>query len=975
MIKVSPELKAEAFPIAIIIVFFIVFFWPAIFSDMCFVSGDSLFYSYPMREAAWNMIRGADLPLWTPHILSGYPLLSMSQLGIGYPLTWGYLFLPGYIAEEIYVLAPYILTPAFVYAYLRTIDRSRLAALLGGLSFTYSGIMVSSLGQTAMFTNAVMWLPLMLIAIERSRTGRLFLCLAGSGAAYTMCVMTGLGQGFLYVALIAVGYGAFLSLAPKAEFPVASSEYADPGKDGIIRLSRLFRLKPLIVSLGGVAIGAGLGAFQILETMFAQRLSLRREMTYEFFSVGSFSPLTAWQSFSNPIYHYNHELTGYLAPLAAVFALIAIIAATRSPEVRFRVLFWVLVAALGLILMMGAHTPIYRLVYQIPLVNLFRNPRRHAFELTFAVSALAAFGWDVAAGFLTRWQINKDPKMLWRWRNDLIGAALMAGSVVAMSLLMWRASYPVRTGVATWPIGLSETTLGRAKIAYTLLLLVTICWGWRKVRPAVRAALLAVIIVVACFWEPYLMASNWWFTLNKPASHFTQVPPPSRFLEERAPEEGRVYTSSVPWDNPDMRWHETHNLTARRGFHNAAGYEPLLTQRYGLAFGSAASDYITPRFDAPNDLRILDPRWQTLDLLNVRYLIQPGPPQGWAEKDGARFASADAYLNLSPGSSRLLTGASAVVDTLTLVTVTTNSTQLPQGAIVSRVVIHTVDGRSIEREIKAGVDTAEWAYERADVRPVIRHSLPRVFASVPGDNANSFPALRYWTKFDLGEKTEVDRVELKSVAEGVTLIVLKATIYDSSGTGAFPLIQRLPEHWRKTYDRNNVQIYENARALPRVWLVPQVEIVSAEEALRRIRGDSEKPFNPRETALLESPSDSTSDFIKNTWIDLPHGDFKTPAEARIVDYEPNRLAIEFVADKRAALVVSEVNYPGWEATIDGQPATILPADYLLRGVIVPEGKHRVEMRYTAPGARRGAVISMLTLLAIAFGAVMWKIKQ
>src|SRR5262249_49543476 len=131
----------------------------------------------------------------------------------------GYLFLPGYIAEEVYVLAPYLLTPAFVYAYLRTVNRSRLAALLAGLSFTYGGMMVSGLGQTAMFSNAIMWLPLMLIAIERARTGRFLLCLAGASAAYALSVLTGLGQGFVYAGLIAVGYGAFLSLfiAPPSE--------------------------------------------------------------------------------------------------------------------------------------------------------------------------------------------------------------------------------------------------------------------------------------------------------------------------------------------------------------------------------------------------------------------------------------------------------------------------------------------------------------------------------------------------------------------------------------------------------------------------------------------------------------------------------------------------------------------------------------------------------------------------------------
>ena len=373
-------------------------------------------------------------------------------------------------------------------------------------------------------------------------------------------------------------------------------------------------------------------------------------------------------------------------------------------------------------------------------------------------------------------------------------------------------------------------------------------------------------------------------------------------------------------------------------------------------------------FSAPHDPQVLDPRWLAPDLLNVRFIIQssprlslqPGQPneRRWTEKEGVRFASADAkQFDLAPGSLAILAGPSVEVDTLSLVTVTANSTLLPQGAKMADLTVHTADGRRIEREIKMGIDTAEWAYERADVKAVIRHSQPRIYARVPGDSDNSFPALRYWTKFDLGEKVMVDHVELKSVADVAALVVFKATSYDSSSDEVFLLSRRPPAHWRQVYDQDEVQIYENPHALPRVWMVPRVEVVSAEDSLRRVRGESRQPFNPREIALLELNGQSR--------LDLPQGDFKAPAEARIVSYEPNSLTVETAADKSAVLVISESNYPGWEATIDGQPAEILYANYLLRGVIVPEGKHRVEMRYTAPAARRGAIISTLTLLALA----------
>jgi uncharacterized membrane protein YfhO len=65
------------------------------------------------------------------------------------------------------------------------------------------------------------------------------------------------------------------------------------------------------------------------------------------------------------------------------------------------------------------------------------------------------------------------------------------------------------------------------------------------------------------------------------------------------------------------------------------------------------------------------------------------------------------------------------------------------------------------------------------------------------------------------------------------------------------------------------------------------------------------------------------------------------------------------------LVASEIHYPGWEATVDGQRADLYAADYLLRGLVLPAGAHRVEMRYTASAARTGAFISLACLLLVA----------
>src|SRR5688572_12009604 len=112
--------RADWAALGCIALFFALFFARVLLGGRFIITGDAFDYTYPLRTVAWEMIRAGELPIWTPHILSGFPLLA-TQLALGYPLTWGYLFLPPHWAEQIYVLAPYLLTPAFTYAYARQI--------------------------------------------------------------------------------------------------------------------------------------------------------------------------------------------------------------------------------------------------------------------------------------------------------------------------------------------------------------------------------------------------------------------------------------------------------------------------------------------------------------------------------------------------------------------------------------------------------------------------------------------------------------------------------------------------------------------------------------------------------------------------------------------------------------------------------------------------------------------------------------
>jgi len=63
------------------------------------------------------------------------------------------------------------------------------------------------------------------------------------------------------------------------------------------------------------------------------------------------------------------------------------------------------------------------------------------------------------------------------------------------------------------------------------------------------------------------------------------------------------------------------------------------------------------------------------------------------------------------------------------------------------------------------------------------------------------------------------------------------------------------------------------------------------------------------------------------------------------------------------LVLGDVNYPGWQVTVDGQPAALYSGDYILRAVPLAAGRHAVHFFFRPTSVLLGGAISGLGLLA------------
>jgi uncharacterized membrane protein YfhO len=93
----------------------------------------------------------------------------------------------------------------------------------------------------------------------------------------------------------------------------------------------------------------------------------------------------------------------------------------------------------------------------------------------------------------------------------------------------------------------------------------------------------------------------------------------------------------------------------------------------------------------------------------------------------------------------------------------------------------------------------------------------------------------------------------------------------------------------------------------------------------------------------------------------------------IVEYTPTHIVLRSAARAPAFLVLSEIFVPGWRAEVDGVATPIRRTDYVLRGLELAAGEHRIELVYAPRSLRVGAAISILALAAFAAAAV-WRVR-
>lgn len=539
--------------------------------------------------------------LWTADVASGYPVAADPDSMSWYPVA-----ALGRVASlpfELFVISAYLLASLNGALFVWALTGSRLAGLAGGIPLGLGGFFAAHVGH-ANLLHAAAWIPLVLWSLDRIR-GRVSAGRVAGGAAA--------------VALSAVaGYPHFLvkALLLSALWAVIRSVDAPAG-----------RRRALLGSGAALAAGLLLAAPLLLPMAQLSTFTARQRISFEFFSQGSFPAwqlpsllfpqvVGGWKTLANRLPYfgdwYVSDVTAYVG---SVFALLAALGLGFRPRGMAR--FFAGVGAVSLLFALGDATPLARVLYHVPVLNLFRSPSRYLFEATLAVSVLAGLG--VA-------RLESLP------RDERLRAARRAAAGVA-----------VLFGVALVALGLETPRFVEAARRKALVETVSLV-PWRNpvvAEPLVVLAAGAALLLVAARsrrrWPlGVLLAAG---TAELATYSLAVVPSNFPDLSRMAGEPAVVRVLARPLSETAQRYAPllgaymdleagTPNHSRIWDLPNATGYGPLPLLRYCQLLGMERWGELSRD--------VLHPAHRGLDILAVRYVLLPSDrTEKWLLAGGA----------------------------------------------------------------------------------------------------------------------------------------------------------------------------------------------------------------------------------------------------------------------------------------------------------------------------------------------------
>ena len=968
--------------IAFLVVLGTAIYWSLIGQGYILLGFDAFVYFYPlMTYRDSRMLQGA-LPLWAPDYFLGVPFLANPQTGVLYPPNWLTMWLPPprAYAWQIYSHSLLLASGGYLVGR-RVLGLGHVAAVAIGAVEAFAGFGQSLVGHINQL-QAAAWMPFAFLLADRAWGRRSLRATTLLGVVLAIQVLAGHAQqSFMTVALLGVwligravlsvpsieqvaSTGSIELVAPSGSIVSEAHITSDVPTPANLRGRRdhltLFipRLVRAFIVLGIAGVIAGLlAAPQLLPTQEVTGQGIRAGgMSYR--EVVTFS-LPPWQLMNSllPGYTFDNqpgsEWLGYVGVFGLVLAVFGIV------DGRPRRLVWLIAAiALGaLLLALGQFGPLYPVLYKvIPGLGLFRVPARWLFIYSFAIAMLIGLGVDRLLARQTSIS-SKTVGIAIRWRivaptfGRLLAGVTLLGSLLGIAGFLGsqlNVDPPDLLILATWSglalLALAVTGLGLA--------------GWRWAAPFL-VVLLAIELVVASGpldvhragpleaysamrpTEAHLLTAM--TDASQPRSRTLAITDsgfdPGDLALLRSQVVGLLEPARVE-DWVAMIKHKdamTPNIPLRFGIASIDGYDggvlPLRSY-VGIKelFPLKAANLIDGRLGI--QLEKLPPV-ALLSWLNVGWIVMDRHRDVWI--DGVYYDLA-VRTPVSPGQSITLTGVPSNARASTIgIVVSLASPAQPNNPVVA---IEVADARGTTQSVTV--------YASPDGQAV---SGSRDRATTPVIVPNQKDGVVYLNRSRLDAPIEpVASITLRVPPDGPSVVIGGVTIVDEAARIDWPIPAAPGLRFSALGD---VKIYQNLSVLPRTYIVHGIVPVPDDAAARAALVSG---LDPRLSVAITGSVDSA-----------PAGPAEPGESVEMLAQTPEFTQLRVRLNRPGALVMTDAEYPGWHATIDGRATPIHRANGGLRSVLVDAGTHTIEMRYRSTWLLIGTLAAVVGLILVVTG--------
>ncbi len=943
---------------------------------------DLLLQFAPNATFLQSELQAGRLPLWNPSVGAGVPFLADPGTAGWYPPSWlALLVLSTADAIRLLLVAHLAWAAAGMYWCARRALRTGPAgAFVAAAVYAGGPFATSGLAGTLPAPLATAWLPWVLLAWHR--------CLDRPRATARWCVVVAVllvvqlsagwppGSALTILALAAMG----LWRLSRDLWPVVDGRWSVVAALAVAR-------NRIAVGLLAAVLTALLSAFLVVpalefiaQTHYAESRTLAEAARADYVTVlsvfgaaGGTGEQESNQFYSSVVV-LGLALVGALAPL------------NRRRLSAGLLLGTVLVWCLG----MGPRFPLFGLLYEwLPGFQVIHVPSRCALLVVCGLALLAGRGMDRATSVT--------------WRVAVLASAAPALlGLLALAQLWWSDGYdPFRrllTNVGRFAGGPYLTHVQEAHLV-GFGLVAAVLWlvaAGRWPRPSglvarsvfsvpkpLPLALAALVVLDLLVWHGHQQLST------VPAAAWLPPPRPAVPLADPA---YRMLGFAIHGDSHFLNAFPQHVRTAQLppnmpglvGLRDAQAYGPLLLRRYTAYAAAANESEPDSHWGLFGNLRS-----PLLDQLAVRWVLSAAPRwqvYGQPYIIERALPTAGQPVVLVQPADRPPARVVRLVTFLGEATAVRDNTPVAEVEVVGRLVAAAGSPVRHTTVLRAGVDTAEWAYGHPDVTTIVQHRQAPVVrrTRLLSVEAGAVEVFQYVATLRLPDAMRIQRIAARALPTGTRAMVhVEAVWLDEAGETPRPVavpaprrssadapsppVERGPGGDERTalagQATQDVPVYERAASLPRARWVPAVQSVAdAAAALAGVRADGD---DRRRTIFIEAPPATVAAISGGA----AAAGSAAEAAVRWRQDSPTRIVLRVTAPAAGWLVLADAFYPGWGAYVDGQPTPIYPADGLFRAVAVPPGQHEITFDFRPRSLQLGAALATVGVVLAA--AALW----